>query len=54
MSHVDIEEQRMWAHWYERARQAYEKERQRRGGKKIDWRELPLIPPPKKSDVHRN
>jgi hypothetical protein len=41
----DIERQRAWARWYERARAAYELERKRRGGKEIDWRELPLIPP---------
>jgi hypothetical protein len=46
----NLERQRKWARWYERARLAYEQERKRRGGKEIDWRELPLIPPPKEEE----
>jgi hypothetical protein len=40
----------MWAQWYERERAAYEAELIRRDVKQIDWRELPLIPPPKETD----
>jgi hypothetical protein len=44
---TDVDRQREWARWYERACAAYLEEQRRRGGKEIPWYELPLIPPPK-------
>jgi hypothetical protein len=44
----NLKEQRIWARWYTRARAAYLAERKKRGGKEIDWRELPLIRRPRK------